>query len=293
MEIFHIDVHTTTLLLAVGNLISICLLAFYRPYEQGSALFFAAKGLQSLAWILFFIRDTLPFWPWYVSANVLINLGWIAEAIAMLSVDRRNAYLYRIYGLFGVVILSTISLNYAVKASYNTINLTASVLAVMIFVLPAFELTFGSDASPLKRTLGCFYWLFCLTCVWRALWIITLTREVSVMAPSMVHSIVFTSLDAMLIFGTLGYMLLLREKTDHALRTTMAGLERALSEVRVLKGILPICSFCKKIRDDKGFWNQIEVYVKNRSEADFSHTVCPECMKEHYSEYLKDAEIKD
>ncbi|MBU0946727.1 MAG: PAS domain S-box protein [Proteobacteria bacterium] len=62
-------------------------------------------------------------------------------------------------------------------------------------------------------------------------------------------------------------------------------LNKALEEVKVLKGILPICSFCKKIRDDQGGWNQIEEYIKERSEADFSHSVCPECVKKHYPEF--------
>ncbi|MDO8945823.1 MAG: hypothetical protein Q7U88_01555 [Desulfocapsaceae bacterium] len=59
-------------------------------------------------------------------------------------------------------------------------------------------------------------------------------------------------------------------------------LERALAEVKTLRGILPICSFCKKIRDDDDSWHQIEVYVKERSDADFSHGICPVCAKKHY-----------
>jgi len=66
------------------------------------------------------------------------------------------------------------------------------------------------------------------------------------------------------------------------LTDTVARLEKALEEVKTLRGILPICSFCKKIRDDKGYWNQVEVYIEARSDADFSHSICPDCLKEHY-----------
>jgi PAS domain S-box-containing protein len=59
-------------------------------------------------------------------------------------------------------------------------------------------------------------------------------------------------------------------------------LQEALARVKVLRGMLPICSSCKKIRDDKGCWNQIEVYIRDRSEAEFSHGICPECMKKLY-----------
>ncbi len=77
------------------------------------------------------------------------------------------------------------------------------------------------------------------------------------------------------------------------LNRTVENLQGALREVKVLRGILPICSFCKKIRDDHGNWNQVEAYIKGRSNAEFSHSVCPDCMKKHYSEYLSsDTDIK-
>jgi DNA-binding response OmpR family regulator len=61
----------------------------------------------------------------------------------------------------------------------------------------------------------------------------------------------------------------------------------ALSSIRTLQGILPICSFCKKILDDSEVWRQLEEYVSAHSEALFSHSVCPECMKEMYPKYAE------
>ena len=60
-----------------------------------------------------------------------------------------------------------------------------------------------------------------------------------------------------------------------------------LSEIQTLRGTLPICANCKKIRDDKGYWNQIEAYISDHSEAQFSHSICPECAKELYPEFYK------
>jgi hypothetical protein len=62
-------------------------------------------------------------------------------------------------------------------------------------------------------------------------------------------------------------------------------LNTALREIKTLRGIIPICSSCKKIRDDKENWNQIEMYIKEHSEADFSHGICPECAEKLYPEY--------
>ena len=61
-----------------------------------------------------------------------------------------------------------------------------------------------------------------------------------------------------------------------------ANLQKALYEIKTLRGILPICSYCKKIRDDSGYWNQLESYLKKHSEIDFSHSICPECAKTYF-----------
>lgn len=58
--------------------------------------------------------------------------------------------------------------------------------------------------------------------------------------------------------------------------------KEAEKEIHTLRGILPLCSFCKKIRDDKGYWEQVDVYIHKHTAADISHSVCPECMREHY-----------
>jgi len=82
--------------------------------------------------------------------------------------------------------------------------------------------------------------------------------------------------------------------TLHFLVKTLAKknkeLEKALSEVKQLQGMLPICAKCKKIRDDKGYWNIIESYIENHSNVEFTHGMCPECMEDMYGDqewYIK------
>jgi PAS domain S-box-containing protein len=70
-------------------------------------------------------------------------------------------------------------------------------------------------------------------------------------------------------------------------------LQEALSKVKLLSGFLPICASCKKIRDDKGYWNQIETYIHEHSEAEFSHGLCPDCARKLYPKYFKPAAPKD
>ncbi len=64
-----------------------------------------------------------------------------------------------------------------------------------------------------------------------------------------------------------------------ALADRVQQLEQALSEVQQLKGLIPICSYCKKVRDDQNYWQQVESYISTRSEAEFSHGICPDCLE--------------
>jgi transcriptional regulator with GAF, ATPase, and Fis domain len=80
---------------------------------------------------------------------------------------------------------------------------------------------------------------------------------------------------------------IIRDAEDQ-LRTEKEKLEKALSEVKTLSGLIPICSHCKKIRDDKGYWNQVEAYIQQHSDAKFSHGICRDCMQLHYAEYVQE-----
>jgi PAS domain S-box-containing protein len=73
-----------------------------------------------------------------------------------------------------------------------------------------------------------------------------------------------------------------RKKAEAERESLIAGLEDAMANVKQLSGLLPICAHCKKIRDDKGYWNQIEHYLHQHSEAVFSHGICQECAKKYY-----------
>jgi len=73
-----------------------------------------------------------------------------------------------------------------------------------------------------------------------------------------------------------------RKRVEEEREKLIKDLQEALARVKLLSGMLPICSSCRKIRDDKGYWNQIEVYVRDHSEAEFTHGICPECFKKLY-----------
>lgn len=70
----------------------------------------------------------------------------------------------------------------------------------------------------------------------------------------------------------------------------ISQLREALSQIKTLRGFLPICAFCKKIRDDEGYWQQMEKYIRDHSDAEFSHGICPDCLKKHYPSIVDEKE---
>ena len=79
--------------------------------------------------------------------------------------------------------------------------------------------------------------------------------------------------------------LLRRTRDQHdRLEQNNRALSQALGDVRKLSGLLPICSHCKKVRDDKGYWNRLEAYIETHSDAEFSHSICQECAEKYYPE---------
>ena len=79
-----------------------------------------------------------------------------------------------------------------------------------------------------------------------------------------------------------------RKQAEEKREQLLVELQHALAEVKKLSGFLPICASCKKIRDDKGYWQQIEEYISDHSEALFSHSICPECARKLYPEMFSE-----
>lgn len=79
-----------------------------------------------------------------------------------------------------------------------------------------------------------------------------------------------------------------RKRWDRTREKLIRELQDALNKIKVLKGLVPICACCKNIRNDKGFWERIESYIKTHSDVEFTHSICPNCEKKYYSELSED-----
>lgn len=80
-----------------------------------------------------------------------------------------------------------------------------------------------------------------------------------------------------------------RRRAEEARERTIAQLQDALGKVKTLGGLLPICAHCKRIRSDQDYWVQIESYIRSHSEVEFSHGLCPECLRKYYPDFVDQA----
>jgi DNA-binding NtrC family response regulator len=83
---------------------------------------------------------------------------------------------------------------------------------------------------------------------------------------------------------------LARQRAEAERERLIGELQEALAKIKTLRGLLPICAACKKIRDDQGYWTQVEVYVREHTEAEFSHSICPDCAVKFYPELYEEQE---
>jgi len=75
-----------------------------------------------------------------------------------------------------------------------------------------------------------------------------------------------------------------RKAIDEERKKLVDDLQEALNNIKTLKGLIPICASCKKIRDDQGYWNELEIYIAKNADIEFSHSLCPDCLRKHYPE---------
>ena len=101
------------------------------------------------------------------------------------------------------------------------------------------------------------------------------------------HKATFDDSDGQ-VAGLIGAILDITElkKAESEKEKLITELQEALDKVKLLGGFLPICASCKKIRNDQGYWQQIEMYIRENSEAEFSHSICPDCAKQLYPEFV-------
>lgn len=147
-------------------------------------------------------------------------------------------------------------------------------LSMVCTILSELAFTFYIDNYGLSNIIGHYFKLFSFFLIYKAI------IETGIQNP---YEMIFKELQ--FTNTNLSKEIEARIKVEEEREKLISNLKTALAEVKKLSGLIPICSHCKKIRDDKGYWNQIEDYIHKHSEAKFSHSICQECVKIYYPDY--------
>lgn len=290
------DIRTMVLCdIAIIIFMSFVLLFYWMKQKTYPGFGFWVAGFFILASVYIvgvLLRTSLPE---YISI-VLTNVGSILTAIVMLDGFfrfMRGQKLAKIYYGTPLLTIPFFSYFYFIDNNFVLRNLF---LAIFVFITvyftvfcllrysppgnktPYIAYAVFSMAFSLNQLIRAFVWLF--------------SPPQNMFDPDIFN---FTSFLIMILAAVgwgLSYLMMNSQRLEQELRvseknlqTTVNDLQNAFSEIKTLSGFLPICASCKKIRDDKGYWQQIESYITQHTGALFSHGICPECIEKLYPEY--------
>ncbi|MFC1885140.1 hypothetical protein ACFL2O_10250 [Thermodesulfobacteriota bacterium] len=278
----YLDIRTLSALTSFVNL-TICVIMLYvyrtRKTYQGFSQWVYSALLLFIGMFLLSMRHLLPELVTVIIANTLIACFFVLllQGIHIFFQKKIPLWYY-----VAPIVLTALFFTYY---TYISPNISARIIVITFlgfacYALAAYSVHIETRKMPYGLNI-----LLIITLALQALYflfriIYTLLVETGIqdfMTSSTVQSIAFLVPIVGNIALFVGLIILNSQRVE-------SDLVEAKSEIKQLTGILPICSYCKKIRDDQGYYEQIESYMRKHSGVDFSHTICPECMEKHYSE---------
>lgn len=295
----HLEVETILVMDSLTTVFLVFVLLFFRRHQKtypGFGFWIAGMVVAAVAHVAVLLRNVDLLLP-----SVILNNGaYVLAVILRLDGVRRfmrGASLPAAWYLLPVAVAAYATWFTLVDDSISQRSLGLSLAVAVVAFIVAYELVryAPAGARPLYRVGGAMTALFGVGVLVRAVqWSLSptqgifdggsvnLTVAVTVLLYEMGWGFMFLMMNSQRLESEL-------RGSQGELQGAVDRLEKARSEVKVLAGLLPICASCKSIRDDKGYWTQIEAYIATHSEARFSHGVCPSCMTSLYP----DTEFED
>ena len=197
---------------------------------------------------IFVLLGSIFYWPIFPICFV--------EGVGLTPFKKISEY------IISLILLGSIALLFQKRKEFDAGVLRLLIASIIVTITSELAFTFYSHAYGLANLIGHYFKIVSFYLIYKAI------IETGLVKP---YDLLFRNL----------------KQSEEDLRYERDNLQKALAKVKTLSGLLPICANCKKIRDDKGYWNQIEAYIRDHSEADFSHSICPECAKNLYPEFYK------
>lgn len=272
-------------------------LAFYqmtRKTYPGFGLWTSGVSLLGVGYLFVCLRGYIPDAVSILVVNVAFFMGMVLHLAGMRRFLGLTPLSRLWYALSGVLVADAAALYYGYNSeSWRNLNLSIAVAA------PHFAMAFLILGQPVRRNsmfyvvIGSLMGLGGVMILGRAIWSLAVPTF-NALLDSPVQFIFFVSVVVLQLGENLPFMMLNSERLEKELLEAEAGLrsavdelQRALDEIKTLSGFLPICASCKKIRDDRGYWQAVEQFIEEHSQAQFSHGICPDCLRKLYPEFAE------
>ncbi len=279
--------------------LSFAMLFYARNHKTypGFTLWMAGMFLATLGYLAVVIRGSIPDWLSILGNNTLFVTAAVLRFDGTVQF-MRDSKANKLFYTLPVVMLLIASYYYFVDDQIATRALALSIIVGGVCLAIAYELLRHRPKGRALIYSACasLFILFAISMIVRGIaWFINPTQEIFQATP--VQTGYAMGLAIMELGWVVSFLMLNSQRLESELKKSEAhlldsvnSLKQALSEIKTLAGLLPICSSCKKIRDDRGYWNTLEKYIMMHSEAQFTHGICPDCAREHYPDHFVDTD---
>ena len=247
-------------------------------------LWIGARYLESLTLVAAFYylgKEDLPFRPNVIFVGYMVLTALLVssvfywkifpvcfvEGVGLTPFKKISEYIICLILVVGIWLL------YRNRAKFEPAIFRLLLLSMICTIVSELAFTYYVSNYGVSNLVGHYFKIFSFYLVYKAI------IETGIRSP---FELIFKELNAT--NDSLAGEIEARIASEAARETLIRELTTALSEVKTLSGLLPICAHCKKIRDDKGYWNQLESYIQARSEASFTHSICQDCVKKYFPE---------
>jgi hypothetical protein len=222
-----------------------------------------------------------------VVSIVLANAFLASSAVALLwgidtFIGKRPRFLWGIIIVVGVCLLSLVFTFAWPRYDIRVVIITLPRVAITVCIAMRLLRHVARGLRLQRGVTTAFFLADALVELMRAIIVAAGVGQNEVLANGPASLSLFISGFIIPICAAIGLLSMVARQTELDREKTIAELEIALGKVRTLSGLLPICASCKRIRDENGTWQQVELYVRDRTHASFSHSICPDCTEKLY-----------
>lgn len=254
--------------------------ALTRKVYPGFKTWTIATLLNSIGMISLSLRNILPDFVTIVIANLLLTFFFVLIARGLIEFADGKQKLW--LDIVPVAVISAAFLYF----TYYSPNVSARVIAISLVIAALCGRNILIICKQIPLILFSTNWFLLMSLILMGGWFLLRTLFTLIFENQIVDFMSASAFQGLSFYiSFVGNITLVIGLITMNAQRLEQDLIKAMDQVKTLTGLIPICSSCKKIRDDQGYWQEVEIYVRNHSEADFSHGLCPECLKRLYPKY--------